>query len=78
MNWAHLEKFLELIHIYNMDFKMCPQHILYNNFKNNEYYSIKAFCEVNNLITTQYKEIELTSKGRDFFNFLKKCRLVYK
>jgi hypothetical protein len=78
MNWNHLEKFLELINMYNIDFKKCPNKVLYNNFKNNEYYILKNFCEINNLIIKEYKYIELTQKGKEVFTNLKKWRLIYK
>lgn len=78
MKWEHLEKFLELIYIQNMEFKKLHKKSLYNNFRNNEYYIIKSFCEINNFIIIEYNQVELTSKGIEFFMFLKKMRLIYK
>ena len=78
LKWENLEKFLNIISTYDLDFQKCPKKKLYHSFKNNEYYILKNFCEINDLINMEYGGIELTPKGKNFFNFLKKMDLIYK
>jgi hypothetical protein len=66
-----LKRFLEVIYLKNLDFKDISEYELRKQFKNNEYYQLLKFCILNNLLIIEFKHINLTLEGINFFKILK-------
>lgn len=72
----NLLKFLEIIYNNDLNFNNITETKLKESFKNNEYYILKDFCIKNELININYRKINLTYYGIDFFKILKKCKNI--
>lgn len=67
----NLKPFLYIIAYYDNLLNPIKEKDLRNKFKNNEYYILKKFCEINGLIEVNYHTIILTSKGKDLYYAIK-------
>jgi hypothetical protein len=66
-----LKSFLYIIEYQDNILEPIKEIELRAKFKNNEYYNIKKFCEINDLIEINFHTIILTRKGKDLYYAIK-------
>jgi hypothetical protein len=71
-------KILSLIETAEFSLNLITERELRSKFKDYEYYQLINFCKEYKLILIKYHNVELTSLGRKYINFLKNYEKIFK